>query len=74
MVTAGKISYIHYRLALVAVTVFLIIQSPASAFQPQVIAGKDYTIGVKSDGTVVTVGSNIFGLNLKYRNFLFLTI
>ena len=45
-------------------TVFLftfLIQTSAQAAQPQLAAGEFHTLGLKSDGTVVAVGNNVYG-------------
>ena len=47
----------------IAFTVVLLIiasQTSALAVQPMVSAGEEHTVGLKSDGTVVAVGNNVY--------------
>ena len=55
----------YSKILLITLVAFIIvfwgIQSAALAVQPQVAAGDACTVGLKSNGTVVAVGSNQFG-------------
>jgi Regulator of chromosome condensation (RCC1) repeat len=45
-----------------AILVFIIAsQTSALAVQPQVAAGGEHTVGMKSDGTLLAVGDNTYG-------------
>jgi len=48
-------------ISLVSVFFILAFQATVRAAQPMVAAGEDHTLGLKSDGTVVAVGSNSYG-------------